>query len=325
MTSSMDYRFKSRRFYSHFWTLYPHVSGLLKQPQLPFGTAWCRADQQASMDEVFASGIYHPVAGANELAIVIHGLGSGPDASYVEQMAFHCIDAGISVLRLALRGADQRAPDFYNAAFIDDVRTALSDPEMARYGRRYLIGFSLGGHVSLWAALKLERCIAGVVAICPPLDLKQCQTVLDSPTINVYRSHCLKGLKRTVRAAKKRADNLGYELNIDLDCLNQIKTIYQWDDLVIAPRFGYRDASDYYERCSVGPHLAKLKKPALIIATTYDPMVPVEAAIMCSQTDYVTIKISDEGGHVGFPKSLNLDIGQTLGLGAQVITWLRSK
>ena len=125
--------------------------------------------------------------------------------------------------------------DFYNAAFIDDVRTALSDPEMARYGRRYLIGFSLGGHVSLWAALKLEQCIAGVVAICPPLDLKQCQTVLDSPTINAYRSHCLKGLKRTVRAAKKRADNLGYELNVDLDCLNQIKTIYQWDDLVSHP------------------------------------------------------------------------------------------
>ena len=56
---------------------------------------------------------------------------------------------------------------------------------------------------------------------------------------------------------------------------------------------------------------SELKKPALIIATTYDPMVPVEAAIMCSQTGH-DHQISDEGGHVGFP-SLNLDIGQTLG------------
>ncbi|MBV71104.1 MAG: hypothetical protein CMH52_07105 [Myxococcales bacterium] len=320
----MDYQFKSRRVYSHFWTLYPHLAGRFKRPRLPLGTAWSREDHRAPVAGIEASGVYHCVDEAHELAIIIHGLGSGPDASYVEQMASHCIGAGISVLRLALRGADQKAPDFYNAAFIDDVSTALDDPKLARYSRRYLIGFSLGGHVSLWSAIKLEQSLTGVVAICPPLDLKQCQTVLDTPVINLYRKHCLDGLKRTVRAAKKRADEQGYALDLELAYLPQINTIYQWDDLVVAPRFGYRDASDYYAQCSVGPHLSQLERPALIIAATYDPMVPVEAALVYPQTDSLTIKIVDQGGHVGFPRALNLEMGGHPGLGSQTITWLRS-
>ena len=65
-----------------------------------------------------------------------------------------------------------------------------------------------------------------------------------------------------------------------------------------------------------------IKIPALVVATRYDPMVPIETITPYTDVGQVTAIISDRGGHVGFPKDLDFGFGPELGLEAQIRGWL---
>ena len=278
------------------------------------------------MGSTEATGILHSLADSHSLVVIVHGLGSGPDASYVRAATDHCLQAGLSVLRLSFRGADEQAADFYNAALTRDLHVAMACPSLEQFTRRFVLGFSLGGHMALRFATETEHpAMHAVAAICPPLDLKGCQIALDAPRFNVYRDHCLKGLRRTVRAAAKRASEMGVTLPVDLNALNSIKTIYAWDDQVVAPRFGYGDADDYYAQCSAGPRLSGLRRPSLVVAAQFDPMVPIETLRPYFDAPDLTVTTPTRGGHVGFPSDLNLGFQGKRGLIAQTLTWLQEQ
>jgi len=270
-----------------------------------------------------ATGLFHPTVDSGDLVILIHGLGSDPTAGYVVAAAKYLVSAGFSVLRFSFRGANGEAPDFYNSVLTRDLHAAMGSPAFARYNRRFIVGFSLGGHLALrFATETAHPSVYGVAAVCPPLDLAGCQVALDAPRINLYRDHCLEGLRRTVRGADARARALGRDLGVSVETLSKIRTIRAWDDEIIAPRFGYADADDYYAQASVGPRLENLRRPALVVASKYDPMVPVETLSPYLNAPLLTDRITDIGGHVGFPGGLDLGFGSKRGLIPQIMAWL---
>lgn len=320
--SKRRYAYRNRWLYSHFWTVYPHLAGrFIEEPNGP------REPWQVTFDDPVlgptpATGILHETPHAEALVVIIHGLGSGPSASYVIRATHDFIAAGYSVLRLAHRGADGQAADYYNSALTRDLHAAMNCDRLLKYRRRFVLGYSLGGHLALRFAMETDDPgLFAVAAICPPLDLAGCQVALDAPRINLYRRHCLAGLRVTVRGAEVRARALGRTLptmGVDLDT---IRTIREWDEAVVVPRFGYRDADDYYASASAGPRLHTLRRPALVIASTHDPMVPIETLQPHLANDHTQSIVTHFGGHVGFPKDLDLGLGPERGLASQVRHW----
>lgn len=316
------YTYRKRWLYSHFWTVYPHLTGrFVHEPQGP-NLPWSIRFDDPVMGSTPASGIFHPTPDAHALVVIIHGLGSGPTASYVVRATHEFISAGYAVLRLAHRGADGQAADYYNSALTRGLHEAMACEQLRPYTRRFVLGYSLGGHLALRFAMETNHpALCAVAAVCPPLDLAGCQIALDAPRINLYRRHCLEGLRSTIRGAEARARALGRTLPTMGANLDAIHTIRDWDHAVVVPRFGYRDVDDYYASASAGPRLETLKRPALVVAATHDPMVPIETLQPYLSTPRIHAVVTEQGGHVGFPQDLDLGMGSARGLVPQVRSW----
>jgi hypothetical protein len=217
----------------------------------------------------------------------------------------------MSCLRLALRGADRGGEDFYHAGLVSDLHAAFASRELARYRRLYVLGFSLGGHVSLHAALARDDLrLCGVAAVCAPLDLERSAAVIDRPALWLYRNHILSGLKEIYAAVAARRS-----VPTPLARVLAVKTIREWDALTVVPRYGFDSVEDYYARMSAGPRLLGLTCPVLLLPCRNDPMVPPASFedYLSAPPAALTVRWLDRGGHVGFPAHVALE--------AQVLDW----
>jgi predicted alpha/beta-fold hydrolase len=84
--------------------------------------------------------------------------------------------------------------------------------------------------------------------------------------------------------------------------LPPIRTVRQFDDFIIAPRFGYRDAQDYYESVSAKRVTAQIRVPFLLITAQDDPFVPYPSFLAAKVADNPAIRLiaPPHGGHCGF-------------------------
>jgi predicted alpha/beta-fold hydrolase len=261
---------------------------------------------------------------SRELVLLVHGLGGSIDSHYVVQAAKAAAAAGIDSLRLALRGADRQGEDFYHAGLTVDLEAALASPALAAYEHLYVLGFSLGGHVTLCHALRpSDARLRAVASVCAPLDLAAGCSAIDHPRAAVYCGHVLAGLKEIYTAVARRR-----EVPTPLASVRRLTTIRGWDRLAVVPRFGFVSVGDYHGSCSVGPRLGQVQVPALVLSATADPMIPAAtvAPHVRELPTIVTHRWVARGGHVGFPAQLRLDLGLEQappGLAPQVLAWLR--
>jgi predicted alpha/beta-fold hydrolase len=168
--------------------------------------------------------------------------------------------------------------------------------------------------------------LGAVAAICPPLELERAVSDMDARSRWPYRRHVLGALRAMLAPIAARG-----RLVLSLDRLRAIRSFAEWDELVVVPRFGFADRSDYYQRASVAPRLDRVRVPALIVATRADPMVlagAIEEALSRHRAAIppaMAIAWLDGAGHVGFPPSASLGIDGARGLEPQVLAWLAQR
>jgi predicted alpha/beta-fold hydrolase len=256
----------------------------------------------------------------DDLLIVLHGLGGVVENYYLVAAARAADQAQLSCLRLHMRGADGGGDDFYHAGLTDDLHAALGSPALSRYRHVYVLGYSLGGHVSLrYATEPGDPRVRGVAAVCPPLDLSACVEAIDRPAGAVYRHHMLRSLKQAyAKVAAKRP------VPTPPSRVNSVGSIRRWDDLTVAPRWGFRDAQHYYAEASVGPRLSLLRVPSLLVFAEQDPLVPTWTVRPSLQSllPPSEVRFVPRAGHLGFPSSLDLGQDGPLGLEPQILSWL---
>ncbi len=268
------------------------------------------------------TGRFADVPASDTLVMIVHGLGGSAQSHYVMAAARECHARGLASLRLNLRGADRSGLDFYHAGLHEDLRHVCGAKRLARFRRIVVIGYSLGGHISLRFAGAPERRVAAVATICAPIDIAAGVPLIDAPNRAPYRRHLLKGLKEMYVALVTRRPG-AKNASITAEAALRIKTIREWDDAVVAPRFGFRDALDYYAKTSVHTRLEEIAVPTLVITANEDPMVRVETIRpWLDQTSRVTAIYTERGGHVGFPKGVNLGLGGRGSVTGQAIDWL---
>jgi predicted alpha/beta-fold hydrolase len=257
---------------------------------------------------------------SGRILVVVHGLGGSHASFYAVRAAHAARRAGLDCLRLNLRGADRTGGDYYHAGLTADLRAALASEALAGYGEILLLGYSLGGHLVLrYATEDPDPRVLAAAAVCAPVDLSGCCAAIDRPSLWVYRTYLLDGLKRIYARVAERQP-----VPITAAQARRITTIRGWDDAIVAPRHGFASAEDYYAKASVGPRLRDLKVPALLVSAAHDPMVPWDTVRrwVVPPPPRLTVKRVDDGGHVGFPGKLDLGEDAEAGLEPQILAWL---
>jgi predicted alpha/beta-fold hydrolase len=304
----------------HAWTVVPHLLSNWSRVSDDGARPWTTEVEDPRVGRVRLSGRLFEPPGAQALLIAVHGLGGSAASSYMLKASRAAHSAGLATLRLSLRGADGSGEDVYNAALIDDLRAALASPEAVPYGTVFVLGFSLGGHLALrFATEQPDPRLRAVAAVCAPLDLASSQATIDAPGRPLYRRYLLARLRRSAAPVATRG-----RLPVSMRELRQVRTIREWDRLVVVPRFGFASTEDYYARSSVAPHLGRLAVPALLVVARNDPMVPAATLRPWLKTaPRIDVRWVARGGHLGFPRSLDLGERGPRGIDGQVVAWLQ--
>ncbi len=309
----------------HFNTLGHLVWRQLRPPPAPPSEEWRGLVSDARAGELTLTGrlTTRPSGGpGGPLVLAVHGLGGSADSSlYLRHVAAAAAERDWSILRINLRGADRLGGDFYHGGLTADLHAALASSGLAGYDPIFVVGFSLGGHVSLRLACESDDPrLRAVAVVAPPLDLAAGQRALDRPGARIYLHYALGHLKEIYRAY---AAAPAVPPPLPVAEVERIRRLWDWDERVVSPRYGYAGAADYYARVSVAPLLPSLRVPALLVAREDDPIIPAVTILPSIEPvpPRMTVRWVRGGGHVAFPKRLDLGFGPRLGLSSQLLAW----
>jgi predicted alpha/beta-fold hydrolase len=236
--------------------------------------------------------------------VLVHGLEGSSDAGYARSMSYAALEAGFATHRVNLRscgGTESLAPSNYHSGQTSDVLYVLRELKRTRSAPIFLIGFSLGGNVSLKLAGELgdaaRELLAGVCAVSTPIDLAACATALGRPQNRIYARRFLSRLKEKIRTRHRQAPEI-----YTLEHLPKVRTIYDFDDYYTARLFNFGTAANYYKTQSSNQFLERIRVPALIITAKDDPLVPFSTYDhpAFQRNGCLQLVAVEHGGHLGF-------------------------
>jgi predicted alpha/beta-fold hydrolase len=170
------------------------------------------------------------------------------------------------------------------------------------YENIFLVGFSMGGNLSLlYLGQQSEQILPqlkGAVTFSVPADLEDSARQLSRTINTLYMKRFLRMLHRKVKGKM-----VLFPYQIDDRNYDQIKDFKAFDDRYTAPIHGFRNAEDYWAKCSCGPLLGRIRVPSLIVNAEDDPFLgascyPYQQII----NPNIYLEVPKYGGHVGFMK-----------------------
>lgn len=236
--------------------------------------------------------------GSNKLVIISHGLEGNSQRAYIKGMAKQFFTNGYDVLAWNYRGCSgemNRQKRFYHSGATDDLQWVINHASV-KYDSVYLIGFSLGGNLTLkyLGEGKVNPSVKKAVVFSVPLELHTSCLEILKPSNWMYHHRFLKSLKiKVVAKASQRTD-------LDIRPLNQIKTLIEFDDHFTAPIHGFENAIDYYKKCSSLYFLSGIHTPTLIVNAKNDPFLSHDCYPELPEASSVKLETPARGGHVGF-------------------------
>lgn len=249
--------------------------------------------------------------------MLVHGLCGCSLSPYMIRLARRFTAAGVRVFRLELRGcgaARDRCVGLTHAGRSDDCLAALGFiAELTGDGPLWTAGISLGGNQLLLAAAGLGEAATlpppwaarwqRLVAVSPPIDLVRCSENMQRRLLRGYNRYFIRHLMSRLPLPIRQSPELLQRFERPWP-----RTLRELDERITAPLSGFRDALDYYTRCSAVTALDSIRLPTLIVAAGDDPIVPVDCfhhlverpAQNKQQSSAVSLMITPAGGHVGF-------------------------
>ena len=245
------------------------------------------------------------VTGGATLAILSHGLEGNSTRAYITGMARALNSAGIDALAWNYRGCSgevNRQPVLYHNGATRDLATVLRHAvSTGHYERIFLVGFSMGGNLTLLYAGQAGRempvQVKGAVVFSVPCELSHSSEALSSPACTIYMKRFLRHLHAKVRAKMAQYPDL-----LDDHGYHRIKNFKQFDDRYTAPLHHFTSAEDYWDRCSCNRHLTNIAIPALIVNALDDPVLIKDCYpyALVRESPCLTMETPRYGGHVGF-------------------------
>lgn len=236
------------------------------------------------------------------LVVLVHGLAGSEESHYMGASAAHLLARGHPVMRLNLRGAGPSRPLCrlqYHAGRSGDLRDALRALSEGLVGRGIvLVGYSLGGNLLLkfLAEYGADFPIRAAVSVSAPIDLEAAsRRFLDRRNL-VYQWHMLRHMKREALADGARLDPG------ERAAVSRTRSVWEFDDVFVAPRNGFAGAVDYYTRNMARRFMPEIRVPTLLIHALDDPWIPAEpyTSFPWHENRVLAALLPRSGGHVGF-------------------------
>jgi predicted alpha/beta-fold hydrolase len=275
--------------------------------------------------------------------VLLHGLEGGSSGHYALAFAHVAQRAGLGLVVPHFRGCSgepNREPRTYHSGDFEQVGFFLDrlhrHPALAGGGPPFVCGISLGGNALMrWAQEQGEAAAAraaSVVSVSSPLDLAAAGAAIDRGLNRQFYARMFLATMRPKALAKleRHADWFAAarprarwpERAFDAGRIRRATTMRDFDDAFTAPLFGFHDVEDYWARASAGPHLHRVRIPALAINARNDPFVPAASLPRPGEVGRcVALWQPRDGGHVGFPGGRFP--GHALALPELVVGWWR--
>ena len=207
--------------------------------------------------------------------MLTHGLESDAHAGYIRGMAAALHAAGWDALAWNFRGCGgepNRLPRFYHSGETGDLGAVVRHAAArGGYGHIALVGFSLGGNVTLkyLGEAPPHPAVRAAAAISVPVDLASSARVLDRRRVNrLYLRRFIGSLVGKVEAKAKR-----FPAGFDLRGIRRVRTFQEFDDRYTSRLHGFRDAADYWAQASARQYLPAIRVPTLLLNARDDPFL----------------------------------------------------
>jgi predicted alpha/beta-fold hydrolase len=231
--------------------------------------------------------------------VMVHGLEGSSAAGYIRSLSAAAVRAGFAAHRFHMRtcGATEHlCTTLYHAGLTSDLDSVLRQLQAGKLAPIFLVGFSLGGNVVMKLAGELGAAgpglIRGVCGVSTPLDLEACARRIAEPDNRIYQ-------RRFVNRMRARLCSTGRYQPRDFAGLG---TVWQIDDRITAPSFGFGNAENYYRTQSAVRFLDRIRVPALLIQARDDTFVPFDifSAPALRANPFIELRATEAGGHLGF-------------------------
>lgn len=304
----------------HVATVSGFARGIFHPEIAPEGVPFLTTIEDATFGTISIRG-HLANESAKTLVIIVHGMGGNITSAYAIRAANAAVAAGCAALRIDLRGASGDGDDIYHAGLGADLGQITRAPALAKFERIAIVGYSLGGHISLRHASDgpHDPRLCAVVAVCPPIDLDRGTMAIQRIDRRPYQEFVLRSLRKQLDEVRARHPSAWPAFDSEA-----IRTIREWDERVICARFGFESLETYYRDQSIGPRLSKVTIPTLLVIAERDPMIAFDTVEPWLETasEAITIVRKQSGGHVAFPRDVGLTTPLGSGMEREVIQWI---
>jgi predicted alpha/beta-fold hydrolase len=245
------------------------------------------------------------------IVVILHGLCGCSSSPYVAALQTLLTANSIASVAMNFRGCSgeyNRLARAYHSGVSADANVVFSDLFSRFPDHRFaFVGYSLGANVLLkWLGeIRRHPQVMKAVAVSTPFALDLCSRAMLRGVSRAYGSYFVRRLLQDLDAKRQHFTATHNALQLEqlqaLGSLDDIRTIWEFDDRVTAPLHGFRDAEDYYGHCSSLHFLPGIATDTLLIQSRNDPLIPAAAlpnpARLSAQ---VRLELLGQGGHVGF-------------------------
>ncbi len=238
------------------------------------------------------------------LVVLLHGLEGDAQRPYITGSAKLFNQNGFDACAVNYRGCSGEPNTLYrsyHSGVTEDLEEIINHIlSTKKYSEVFLKGFSLGGNLLLkylGEGNNIPKEIKGAVAISVPCSLKDsCDQLLSFENIlyaDRFKRHLI---------AKLRQKQLLFPDLISATDIKAVKTLKDFDDIYTSRAHNFKDALDYYAKCSSLQFLPNISIPSLIVNAENDSFLGQDCypKAEAEKNKHLFLEIPKYGGHVGF-------------------------
>jgi len=292
----------------HFQSIYPSLFRVIRD--VTYQRERIVTEDSDFLDLDWTYSCEQNQSGDAPLVILSHGLEGSSSSQYIRGMVRLLTVNGFDCLSWNFRscgGEMNKTSRFYHSGATEDLDFVVQHAMAKGYSEIHMIGFSLGGNLTLKYAGEqgelIHPAVKSAIVFSVPMNLKACSLEIIKPGNRVYMQRFLKTLK-----PKVQAKSVLFPEMISMRDYRHVHTLYDFDHIYTASIHGFESADDYYEKCSSMHFVGSIRIPTLIVHADNDPIVPYDSlpVDLIKTLDLVWLEKTSAGGHCGFrPASLS--------------------
>jgi len=245
------------------------------------------------------------------IVVMVHGLCGSHKSSYMVRMAKRLSKMKVKAVRMNLRGCGSgrgHAKKIYLSESSEDILQVLKKLKAEHPNSPIiLIGFSLGGNISLKLAGELQEkakdFIEEIIAISPPINLEKSAILLGRPENRFYEKYLVDILVKDVHFRHS------YFPDLPKVMISKEISMFEFDEVYLAPFAGFLSVREYYFACSSISLISQIRIPCKILFALDDPIIEATQLDNVILPPNILVYKSTGGGHMGFLSTPNKTTG----------------